>query len=122
MLSIWFYVFKPYYSNFVFFKLRVKELGTDNLLVFTPNSGRYILPEETQFVLFVIDSLQLKDYKLYKSFGVNSEVFQRINESAWPLINDSNSTNLFGYSNELLELPNIKIKSEYKKLAYGSTY
>lgn len=113
-------MFKPYFSNFESFKSKVKEIETDNLLVFTPNSGRYILPEETQFVLFIIDSLQLKDYKLHQSFGVNSEIFQRINESAWPLINDSNSTNLFGYSNELLALPNIKIKSKYKKLAYGT--
>lgn len=117
---MWVYVLKPHLPNFEYFKFRAKNVKNDNVMLFTSNSGRFLLPEETQFVLSVIDSLQLKDYKLFKTFGVNSEIYQRINESAWPIINDSNSTNLFGYTNELLDFPHIKIKSEYKNIAYGT--
>lgn len=120
MLGVWYYILSPYFSNLSTLNKRVKEIKTDNSIVFTPYSGRNVLPVETQVVLFAIDSFKLKDYKLFESFGVNSEVYQRINESAWPLINDSNSRNLFGYTNELLTVPGIKIKLEYKDIGYGT--
>lgn len=120
LLCVWYYIMNPYFSNLPMLNKRVKEIKADNSIVFTPYSGRNVLPVETQVVLLAIDSFKLKDYKLFESFGVNSEVYQRINESAWPLINDSNSRNLFGYTNELLTVPGIKIKLEYKDIGYGT--
>ena len=57
-------------------------------LLFRPKSGREVLPVEAQQAVILIDTLQLKDYAFFGSMaeykGKYGEVWQRINEAAWP--------------------------------------
>lgn len=127
LIAIWHYLMSPYLDNFKSFKKDAKKVKSDKVILFTPKSGRGVLPVEVQIALFAIDSFNLKDYKLYNSFGDYKsnkgnagEIYQRMNESAWPIKNDSNSRNLFGYTNELLSVPGIIIKLNYNNVSYGT--
>jgi hypothetical protein len=127
LIAIWQYLFSEYFKSFKNFQDNAKKVKSDRVILFTPKSGRGVLPVEVQIALFAIDSFNLKDYRLYKSFGDYKsnkgnagEIYQRMNESAWPIKNDSNSRNLLGFTNELLSVPGIKIKLNYNNIGFGT--
>ena len=127
LLATWYYLMAPYFKNFQAYRDNVKKIPTDNINLFRPKSGRDVLPEEAQLLLIAIDSFKFKDYKLYKSLGGTNdgignaaEIYQRINESAWPVPLDTNSRNVIGYTNEVSEIPGIKILLQYNNVSIGT--
>jgi hypothetical protein len=127
LIAIWYYLLSSYFKSFKTFQIDAKKVKSDKVILFKPKSGRGVLPIEVQIALFAIDSFNLKDYNLYKSFGDYKsnqgnavEIYQRINESAWPVKIDSNSRNLFGFTNEISTVPGIKIKLNYNNISFGT--
>jgi hypothetical protein len=125
LLSIWYYLFTPYIKFFNSFEANTKHIVKNNTLLFTPKSGRDVLPVEAQFALFAIDTFHFKDYKLL--LGNNNpapdnivEIYQRVNESAWPVQLDTNSRNLIGFTNEISTIDGINILSQYNNMSVGT--
>jgi hypothetical protein len=127
LLSIWYYLFIPYFKNFKSFEEGAKNIPKDNTKLFTPKSGREILPIEAQVALFAIDTFHFKDFKLYQTLGDYAHasdeivgIYQRINESAWPVKLDTTSRNLIGYTNEISTVPGINILLQYNNISVGT--
>jgi len=127
LLSIWYYLFIPYIKSFIAFDANAKNIVRNNTLLFTPKSGREVLPVEAQIALFAIDTFHFKDFRLYKSLEYNAqapanivEIYQRINESAWPIQLDTNSRNLIGFTNEISNVPGINVLLQYDNLSVGT--
>lgn len=127
LLSLWYYLMSPYFPNTKVFHANASKMEVDNKSLFEPKSGRGVLPVEAQIALYAIDSLRLKDYKLYKSLGdfkhqndKLAEIYQRINEGAWPIQQDTNSRNLIGFSDELNACLGINIRLQYNNISIGT--
>lgn len=129
LILIWYYLLKPFIANYDAFRSNAKTIEKNNSYLFTPKSGRGVLPNEVQLTLFAIDSMHLKDYKLYGALAeyrdslINGiEIYQRINESAWPVKMDTLSHNLIGYSPELAADLDVKIVLQINNSISVGTY
>lgn len=127
LLSVWYYLFTPYIKYFNLFEINAKIIKKDNTNLFTPKSGRGVLPIEAQIALFAIDTFHFKDYRLYQSLGdfrhASDEVvgiYQRINESAWPIQLDTTSRNLIGFTDEISTVPGINILLQSNNISVGT--
>lgn len=74
--------------------------------IFTPNTGREVLPNQVQIMLSIIQELNITDYKLSPEITNNGEVVQRVVESSWPVKFEVTSSNTFITQNERLEFQN----------------
>lgn len=74
--------------------------------LFTPNTGREVLPNPVQIMVSIIQELKITDYKLSPEITDNMELMQRIIESAWPVKLEVNSPYTFITQNERLEFQN----------------
>ncbi len=71
--------------------------------LFTPNTGREVLPKQVQNMLSLIQEVDIEDYKLSAEISLNGEVVQRIVESAWPVKLEKSSSYNFIIDKEKME-------------------
>ena len=110
ILFIFIEAFKPYFKNLSDFNTASDSYIRNDSLLLTPNSGRQVLPVNVQTCLHILDSLHSKNYFIYGTFPqVQVEFYQRIQESAWPVRNDSSSRLILGYPEELIKISGLKV-------------
>lgn len=54
-------------------------------LIFSPNTGQEVLPDQVQNMLSLLKTHQLVDYQISSALFSNQRTMQRITESAWPI-------------------------------------
>ena len=102
--------FKPYFKNLSDFNTASDSYIKNDSLLLTPNSGRQVLLANVQTSLHILDSLHSKNYFIYGTFPqVQVEFYQRMQESAWPVRNDSSSQLILGFPEELIRIAGFKV-------------
>ncbi|MBC7388432.1 MAG: hypothetical protein H7329_04415 [Opitutaceae bacterium] len=110
ILIIFIEAFKPFFKNLSDFNGASDSFIRNDSLLLSSNSGRQILPLNVQTCLHLLDSLHSKNYFIYGSFPqVQVEFYQRMQESAWPVRNDSSSRLFFGFPEELNKVAGLKV-------------
>jgi len=73
--------------------------------VFSPNSGKEVLPIQVQQMLSLMQEHQISNYQLSNQLDSDPLIKQRIIESAWPIKMDSTSPYLFSSLEETITNP-----------------
>ena len=84
VLDTWIEIRKSNLDTFRSFKPSMSRL-------FTPNSGRDVLPKDVQQMLALLEENNLAEYRLSTMFEQDPLIHQRIVESAWPVKKDAMS-------------------------------
>jgi len=87
--------------------------------IFTPKSGTEVLPDEALQIQELIDQHKLGDYWLTDGLQEDNEIKEKIIESSWPVLIDSNSPYVFGYSGELTGRFDCKIIGTQQDIELG---
>lgn len=72
--------------------------------LFTPDSGRDVLPAPVQQMLSILLEKKITEYRLSNAFEQDPQINQRIIESAWPAKKDSASPYLLCSSEEARDM------------------
>ncbi len=110
ILLIFLDAFNPYFKSLSDFKTASELYKRNDSLLLNPHTGKEILPASVQYSLHILDSLNSTDYFIYGSFSqTQQEFYQRMQESAWPVRNDTSSKLVFGYPEELNKIEGLKV-------------
>jgi hypothetical protein len=95
-----------------------------NFDIFYKNkSGREVLPTEVQIGLYALDTLHLKDFKMYGTISKTGDIqiYQRMCESAYPILFDTNSKNIIGRTNELSTVAGLNYLFTYNNISIAKS-
>lgn len=102
-IGITFMIFFVFNTSTLDYLLMIKKADTPSFqhpkgvisTIFTPNSGREVLPKQVQNMLSLIESTHITEYKISNEIINNGENVQRIVESAWPVRLEESSPFIF---------------------------
>ena len=82
-----------------------QHLDSNLANIFSPNSGKEVLPDQVQQMLSLLQLHHILDYRLSKQIEQDSLLDQRIIESAWPIRMESKSLYLLCLIEEIKSNP-----------------
>lgn len=115
-------VFKLYTQNSKQVLKHIKSIKISSKEILTPNTGKQVLPIETQILLFAIDTLNIDTYRTHGNFsktGNKDMAWFYLNGTAWPAHLDSTSNYVLGLTDEISTISGIKIIFNYQNVGVG---
>ncbi len=87
--------------------------------LFKPGSGQEVLPIQVRQMLSLIQTHQMANYRLSKTFDEDGWISQRMTEAAWPVVKENTSPYLFGAFEEFEGYPGCMVIDQLKDVALG---
>jgi hypothetical protein len=88
-------------------------------IIFTPNTGKEVLPPQAQQILSMAKTNRISSYQLSNELNMTGYLKQRIIESTWPIKIEKTSSYLFINLRELNKYPDCVVIDKEKDVALG---